>query len=252
MRRRSSTDPPNGRHGGRNGGRSFRIVFALWVALTSIAIVAVPISAQTPESPAAISLRPDCAPTASDGYAITVSGQDFNPFTSVIVTFDAGRGGRPESFRARTDGYGQFVVDITPTRRPAGTYVVRADDLKQREAETPFSVPCGGRFAPRIVFDPPIGPPGFVTRLRGVGFPPGFAATLSWTETLFGSAYPASVQVGSTGDFQLNVLIFRHDFLGPRHVTVAAAPGGPSYPPATAEFLVVPGRQQPRDFRVRR
>jgi hypothetical protein len=101
---------------------------------------AAPAAADPPRTPAAITVTPTCAAQLG---RIHVSGTDFNPFNDILVTFDAGAGGQPESFAASTDGFGRFAIDITPqTARPAGTYLVRADDFRLREATAPFTVPC--------------------------------------------------------------------------------------------------------------
>lgn len=181
---------------------------------------------------------------------------NFNPATEILITFDAGRGGRPESFASRTDGFGRFTSTITPKARPAGTFQVRADDLKQREATAelvtcpPPPPPPPTPPTPAVQLQPPVGPPGFVTLAIGTGFPPGTPVTLDWSPGINARSSLTVIPDGA-GGFRLPVLVFHRDLLGPRKLRASFAGGGPSSE-AEAEFLVVAGRAQPPDFVVRR
>ena len=246
------------------------------VAVVALIWVTVPGWAQT--SPAAITLRPQCG---GPGSAIEVMGAEFSPFTAVLVTFDAGPGGRPESFPARTDGFGRFRLEIRPSGRPDGNHTVRADDFKQREATAVFAIPCPPEderstttmsppasgpttttsvppppAPPSLALEPPLAPPGFVTHAVGKGFPPGAEIELAW-RLPEGDPFPARlVTADGAGEFRAPVLIFHRAALGPRQMTAVPAGGetvGDGPPPsAEAAFLVVPASAQPRDFRNRR
>jgi len=50
----------------------------------------------------------------------------------LLVTFDVGTGGRPESFDSTTDAFGRFRIAIEPGLRDAGAHAVRADDFRGR------------------------------------------------------------------------------------------------------------------------
>lgn len=254
---------------------------ALFVAAVLLAVT-VPALAQVP-TPAGVTLAPACGPAVTPGgpaarYAIRVDGQNFNPFASVLVSFDFAAGGRPETFPARTNGFGRFSITINPLQRPPGAFVVHVDDLRQREAGATFTVPCfdssttsssststpvidvttttstttappPATAPPVLRLHPAIGPPGFVTAAVGSGFPAGAPVKLTWTPGL--TAVNTVVVADAVGAFRFPVLVFRRDFLGPRQLRATPA-GGVPFVPASAAFLVVPGNAQPRDFRDRR
>ncbi|MGI8683963.1 MAG: hypothetical protein ACR2MO_02485 [Acidimicrobiales bacterium] len=248
-----------------------------------VAVAALPALAQV-ASPAVITLAPDCGdPLPGARYSITVTGANFNPATGVLVTFDSARGGTPETFQTRTDGFGRFTVVITPLRRALGIYQVRADDLRQREATAQFRVKCSDPppvtdtttstskvpdtttsttvvttttpttvpvVPPVLRLEPPLGPPGFVSSAVGSGFPPGAPVTLTWSPGI--TAIPRSQLVAdATGAFRTPMLVFNRDLIGPRRLTATPA-GGAAFPAVSTPFLVVSGTLQPGDFKVRR
>ena len=225
-----------------------RVALAVCLAFASVSF-SLARAATAPSSPAAITLTPVCgvAQPASGAYAIGVDGVNFNPFTGILVTFDAGPGGRPESFQSSTDGFGHFNVIITPSPRPNGTHVVRADDFKQREATALFYIPC---VTPSLTFQPNIGTPGFVTQAVGSGFPSSQLVHLVWDAV---PPYPlgGGVMTSSTGTFSIPVLIFHHSPIG--SYTLHATPGGATpYAEVDAQFLVVLGSAEPPLFTVRK
>lgn len=256
-------------------------VAALVVAVVAPA-VSLPALAQV-SSPAAIALTPDCgAPSPGSPYPVRVDGSNFNPATAVLVTFDSARGGTPESFQSRTDGFGRFSLTIAPQRRPEGEYQVRGDDLRQREATASFRIPCSrppdvsvttastvpapdvtvttagttvSSNAPHtpppvLRTDPPLGPPGFVTAAVGSGFPPNAPVALGWFPGI--TALPlVPVVADATGAFRAQVLVMRRDQIGPRRLTATPA-DGVAFPTVSAQFLVVPGTLQPGEFKDRR
>ena len=187
-------------------------------------------------------------------YTITVDGVNFNPFSAVLVTFDAGPGGTPESFERTTDVFGHFTFDIQVRSRPEGRHLVRADDFRQREADAIYQIPC---FQPAVALDPPIGPPGFVTNAVGTGFPPNATiVVLNWKDPALRSPLPTTIKTDGSGSFKFPVLVLYHDLLGPRMLqAIVANPFGAragSAIEADAPFLVTPGRSQPSDLVLRR
>src|SRR5438132_7975561 len=187
-------------------------------------------------------------------YTINVDGVNFNPYSAVLVTFDAGPGGTPESFERTTDVFGHFNVDIQVRSRSEGVHLVRADDFRQREADATYKIPC---FQPSVALNPPIGPPGFVTSVVGTGFPPNPAIVLlTWGRPALRSPLPAHIKTDANGAFQYPVLVPDHDLLGPRMLqAIVANPFGEragSAIEADAPFLVTPGRAQPNDLVLRR
>jgi hypothetical protein len=187
-------------------------------------------------------------------YKIGVTGDNFDPFSSVLVTFDAGPGGSPISTQAQTDGFGHFAATVTASQRAEGQHLVRADDFRQREADAVYSVPC---FQPSVALNPPIGPPGFVTSVVGTGFPPNSPIVdLNWARPALSSPLPKVITTDANGSFSYPVLVFYHDGIGPRVIqAIVANPFGDqagSAIEADAPFLVTLGRPQPPDFVLRR
>jgi hypothetical protein len=202
------------------------------------------------------SRKPTATPAAAAPvtYTINVDGVNFNPYSAVLVTFDAGPGGTPESFERTTDVFGHFSLDIQVKSRAEGVHLVRADDFRQREADATYRIPC---FQPAVALDPPIGPPGFVTLAVGTGFPPNASiAVLNWKDPALRSPLPKNIKTDASGSFQVRILVLYHDLLGPRMLqAIVANPFGDragSAIEADAPFLVTPGRSQPTDLVLRR
>jgi len=200
--------------------------------------------------------KPSLAPpiVVPPPYNIGVSGENFDPFSPVLVTFDAGPGGTPNSIQAQTDGFGHFSTTLSVNQRAEGQHLVRADDFRQREADAIYSVPC---FQPSLALNPPIGPPGFVTNVVGTGFPPNSnIADLNWARPALSSPLPKVLTTDANGSFSYPVLVLYHDGIGPRTIqAIVANPFGDqagSAIEADAPFLVTLGRPQPPDFVLRR
>jgi len=205
----------------------------------------------TPRPSARATPTPAPAPVT---YTINVDGINFNPYSAVLVTFDAGPGGTPESFERTTDVFGHFNLDIQVRSRSEGVHLVRADDFRQREADATYKIPC---FQPSLALDPPIGPPGFVTSAVGTGFPANASIVLlNWGRPALHSPLPANIKTDANGAFQFPILVLYHDLLGPRMLqAIVANPFGDragSAIEADAPFLVTPGRSQPNDLVLRR
>ncbi|MFD9890227.1 hypothetical protein ACFWY9_12865 [Amycolatopsis sp. NPDC059027] len=99
---------------------------------------------------------------------------------------------------------------------------------------------------PKIVALPPIGPPGFVTSVRGTDFPPGGPVTLNWSPGITAVAAPAVPQ--GDGSFAAQLLILPKDQLGPRTITARGA----GFSPVTTPFMVVAPSVGPPNFVERR
>jgi hypothetical protein len=218
-----------------------------------------------------ITISPACGPVATgsgETYDILVTGKNFPPIipeqsgNTVRLTFAQVQAGPPVEVGGT--GGGSFSTTIKVPRRPAGSYPVAAtDDRDSMVASATFFVPCftisTGTTAttaptieipgttvttvpppilgpgPACVLDPPVGPPGFVTRARCVRFPPGVTATLRWSPGIG----TVTVPTGS-GEFAVPVLIFPRDQVGPRNLLVEAP--GASVP---VPFMVVPPSVSP-------
>ena len=186
---------------------------------------------------------------------ITVSGTDFNPFSAVLITFDAGPGGHPQNFEAGTDPFGTFSRQIQVTEPGEGVHLVRADDFREREAQATYQLPCSQG---TVALDPPIGPPGFVTMAVGRGFPPNSPITLlNWAAPdLLSPHLKAAMVTGADGTFQFPILILYHDALGFRTLRAIVQDANPdegnALVEADAPFFVTLGRAQPDDLVLRR
>jgi hypothetical protein len=221
-----------------------------------------------PRTPAVITLAPDCGPPGHR-TSIAVDGAHFDPLTAVLVTFDVGTGGRPESFDSTTDAFGRFRVAIEPGLRDAGAHAVRADDFRGREATATFTVPCAPpptpapapvTYSPVLTFDPAVTRPGGVVALTGTGFAAGLPVALDWggLEAIdlepppAPGTPPAAMLADGSGAFTLaGLLVEHHAFPGP-YLVVATGTGPASSTPAGASLLVVPGTLQPAGFEARR
>jgi hypothetical protein len=220
-------------------------------AVTSNSFAA-PAPVTTPRPARAAASPP--APKPEKG-AMTVSGENFNPLSAVLITFDAGLGGNPQSFEAQTDPFGHFSRRIEVVEPGDGLHLIRVDDFRQREADfANYLIPC---YQPSLALNPPIGPPGFVTLAVGTGFPANSPITfLNWDARLL-SPLPKNLKTDANGGFQVPVLILYHDRLGPRMLT-AVVPNdkgegsGAANIVSQAPFMVTPGRTQPSDFVLRR
>ena len=193
---------------------------------------------------------------APETGTITVAGTDFNPFSAVLITFDAGPGGRPQNFTAQTDAFGVFSRDIQVTEPGEGVHLVRADDLRQREAQATYRLPC---WQGTVALDPPIGPPGFVTFVVGRNFPPKSPITfLNWNKPYIASPLPnkSLLFTDAQGSFQFPILVLYHDGLGPRTLRAVVqdivSNEGNALIAADAPFMVTLGRAQPDDLVIRR
>src|SRR5207253_2987088 len=202
--------------------------------------------------------EPATTPTASplsETGTTTITGENFNPFSAVLITFDAGPGGLPESFEAQTDVFGHFSRTIQVVEPLEGVHLIRADDFRQREADdTTYQIPC---YQPSLALNPPIGPPGFVTYAVGRGFPRNSPiAFLNWDGGVLRSPLPKGIKTDDAGSFQIPVLVLYHDLLGPRMLRAIVpndqGDGAGVAIEADAPFLVTPGRSQPSDFSLRR
>lgn len=203
--------------------------------LTATALFSIPCPALT--------LNPTCG---SVGEPIAVHGVGFSQDVEVQISFTPPAGGKPLATPIpKPDS--TFDVTLTVPPDPPGSYVVTAVQLRtQLTARAPFQIPC---VKAAIKLLPTVGPPGTVTTVTGTGFPVGAVVKLSWSQGIPLSL--ASITIGATQGFQLTLLIFPHDQLGLRHLSAApdlSVTSAPLFNIATADFLVVPGTAQPRDF----
>ncbi len=87
----------------------------------------------------------------------------------------------------------------------------------------------------RITLDPPIGPQGIVVVATGDHFPANSQVQLSWSVGIT-PGLPV-VKADASGHWQIQVLVFHHDIVGPRNL-VATSVGGPAFPTVAVPMLV--------------
>jgi|SRR5215472_6992793 len=228
-----------------------RLGLAVAAVVLQAAVVWRPALAQPATPPAAITVTVTCDPNATT-FSVEVQGVNFSPFTAVLVTFDADTGGRPESppVDPTTDGFGRFDVTFRPQlQRPPGTYLVRADDFREREATAPVAVACQV-FNPTIRFDPAITRGGFDVALIGSGFPLSAPVLIDWGGLLGRDTRVTTYSSDSKGNLSIQILVFQENQLGT--VTATAKPGPEAFTQATAKLLIVPGTAQPPALEERR
>lgn len=194
-----------------------------------------------------LTLNPTCGRT---GDPVAVHGAGFRQDIVVSLTFTPPAGTAPiAQVVPRQDS--TFDVSFKVPADPPGTYVVDGLQLRtQVAARATFTIPC---VKAAIQLKPTVGPPGTVVTVIGTGFPAGAVVKLSWNQGV--PLFLASITIGPSQGFQVTLLIFPHDELGRR--TMSAAPdlsvsGAPLFNIATADFLVVQGTAQPRNFTWRR
>jgi hypothetical protein len=192
----------------------------------------------------------------SETGTISVTGADFNPLADILITFDAGAGGKPQNFTAQTDAFGAFLTTIKVTEPQEGAHLIRADDFREREAQAIYTLPCSQG---NIALHPAIGPPGFVAEVVGRDFPPNSPITvLNWTKpNIVSPLWPSQPLVtDGQGNFQFFILVLYHDELGPRTIRAVVQDTQPNHGnaliAADAPFFVTLGRAQPADLVLRR
>jgi hypothetical protein len=201
-----------------------------------------------------LTVNPICG-SARD--VVTVIGTGFEPRNAVAITFEPPAGGKPIAAVVPAVDT-TFRVAISVPSVPNGTYAVVATQTFPTAAlvipplilRAEFTVPC---VKGSIKLTPKIGPPGTVVTVIGSGFPVGAVVKLSWNRGV--PFRLASITINASQGFQVRLLIFPHDELGRR--TLSAGPdlsvsNAIIFNIATADFRVVPGSEQPRDFSWRR
>ncbi len=188
---------------------------------------------------------------------IAVTGTGFQPRNPVAITFEPPAGGKPIA-SALPGADSTFRIAIVVPSNPKGTYAVVATQNYVAAAlaipplilRAEFTIPC---VKGSIKLMPKVGPPGTVVTVIGTGFPVGAVVKLSWNR---GVPFKlASITIDASQAFQVKLLIYPHDELGKRQLSAGPDLSNPNaiiFNIATADFLVVPGSEQPRDFSWRR
>ena len=96
---------------------------------------------------------------------------------------------------------------------------------------------------PVVTVEPGIAPLGSVPRITGTDFPPGATVRLAWSAGI--SETPGLATVGVDGRFEAQFLVFHHDLIGPRTVSVTPVSGPKFGPVPSNPLLVVLRTEQP-------
>jgi hypothetical protein len=193
-----------------------------------------------------LTVDPACK-EAADGragaYAITAKGLGFDP-GPVDLVFDP-NGVAPARTQAQADSSGAFAKPLLLTGKPDGVYDLVASQKTlyglYSQATAQLLVPCGAAI---LRVTPTTGPPGFVPTVEGFGFPANTDLTLKWD---FGisAGQTVPVKTDGLGNFSRQMLIFQHDFLGLRHVTVQQPTDPEAFTTKIATYLVAAAAFQP-------
>jgi hypothetical protein len=193
-----------------------------------------------------VTISPTCASPAdglAGAYAITASGLGFDP-GPVDLVFDP-TGLTATATQVQADGTGTFTAPLTLTGKPPGVYDLVASQQSSyglvTQASAQLLVPCG---AVVMRITPGTGPRGFVPTVEGFGFPPNTTLTLKW-DIGIGTSQTFSVVTDELGNFSRQMVIYQHDFLGLRHVTVQEPTNPLAYTDLTAPYLVAAAPIQP-------
>ncbi|MFF1613794.1 translocation protein TolB, partial [Amycolatopsis sp. NPDC058278] len=112
--------------------------------------------------------------------------------------------------------------------------------------DNPGDNTAGGRVVirqPVVTVEPSVAPLGSVPRVTGTDFPPGATVQLAWSAGI--SETPGLATVGVDGKFEAQFLVFHHDLIGPRTVSVSSM-SGPKFGPVPSDpVLVVLRTEQP-------
>ena len=143
-----------------------------------------------------------------------------------------------------TPGTASELTFVLVPQRPVVTTVtgtITGDALVVQGVGAPLRV-----LQPRIEATPELGPPGFVTIIRGFDFPPGVPVSLAWDTGVTVAANPAVPD--ARGGFDAQLLVLWKDPLGQRKAVAT----GIGFTPVTADFRVVAPAQQPPGLVLRK
>jgi hypothetical protein len=193
----------------------------------------------TPTGPVTVGISPTCLEPAANGNArVQVTGGGFAS-GPVQVLLD---GNVATNAAANGDGKVSAEVELTPGNADHAIEVRQGS----QQADTTLRVPCASH--PKLTVDPAIGPPGFVTKATGSGFPPNVQVTLSWKPGIG----TQTVRTNDKGSFETPVLVFPQDRIGARVLRATPVDKG-RFDKVNAKFLCVPGSvQRPQTFDFRR
>ena len=188
-----------------------------------------------------LTVDPTCEPAAAGqtgAYTLNLTGSGFAT-GFVQLVFDPT--GTPVSGGVQAGPRGAFEYPFVVDGRPPGAYSVVASQTTALglldEQTTSILVPCTGLI---LRITPASGPRGFVPLVEGFGFPALTTLELEWDHGI-GANQPIKVQTDDNGSFSRQVMVFQHDFTGPRNMTVHNPADPTAYTDLLAPYLVVMG-----------
>ena len=203
-----------------------------------------------------VSVDPPCVDRqAGDGtYDITISGRRFIRGL-VDISFDPDSTNQTATERTKDDG--SFSHPMRVTALKPGTYTVRVQQTDSNkvvldEGTSTFAIACGNGPPPSLTITPGSATPGFVVLVVGQNLPTLATFYLYWDHGI-GRSTPIRVDTDATGTFEKQVLIFRHDFMGSRTMTIGSSIDlldPQPIPDVSATLLVVPGNGTPPAYNL--
>jgi hypothetical protein len=195
---------------------------------------------------ATLTIDPTCVAPAegkSAAYTITASGVGFAP-GPVDLIFDP-NGIAPLTGQVQTDAYGSFSGTFTLDGKAPGIYELVASQSSSYglpyQSIAQLVVPCDLAI---LRITPSTGSRGFVPVVEGFGFRPLATLTVQW-DVGIGAHQPVTVQTDATGYFRVELVVYQHDFLGVRHVTVVDPSNPAAYTNLAQPYLVAEAPIQP-------
>ena len=162
-------------------------------------------------------------------------GTDSNRAVLATATWSPCPPGTTTTTTAATTTTSTTEPETTTTTRPGSTTTTTRPNGPTTTLPVPVELPPPTPGA-TLTLTPRLGPPGFVTGVRGTGFPPNTTVALHWQP----GVGTATALVGADGAFATRVLVLPNDQLGPR--ALVATSGATT---AFDAFLVVPSTVKP-------
>jgi Tol biopolymer transport system component len=183
--------------------------------------------------------------TTSAEQFLSVANEGDGPVT--IDSVSVVGPGNPADFIISTDGCSgvrlhpeeECFAGIRFQPTASGTRTAFFAVTRAKSATPDTALLLGGGFQPLVSVNPPIGPPGFVTRVEGSLFPPSNTIVLTWKPGLG----RFEIRSDADGNIVGQMLIFHRDITGPR-VLRARGPGVL----AEVDFMVTAATAQPPEF----
>lgn len=205
-------------------------------------------------NPAALDLGATAVNVEGAPSAVTVTNGGWSPLAVVGASVT---GANKKDFRIVADGCAGRVLKRNEACTISVTFKPQAKGTRSatlavadRFTGSPRTVRLRGRASQATLdLDPPIGPPGIVTIVRGSDFPKGAVVKLHWSVGITPDL--PDVAADDQGSFEIPVLVFHNDVTGPRDL-VAEPAAGSGFPGTSSPMLVTPPSAVPPNFELLR